>query len=321
MVEARNLMATRWEVLLPGSDRVKLQAAAEMALDEIERLEQQLSRFLHTSDVSQINSSPAGVAVRLEPRLFALIQMAASIHQATEGAFDITLGPLLNAWGFTGAGAGEVHHPAIREARACCGLHLVDLDPAEQTLTLLHDSVEIDLGAIGKGYAIDRAVEMLDEAAVASALIHAGTSTSFGLGGPAGESAWIVGIRDPASPEGESLATVDLHDTALSVSAPHGRRSSDGKRDYGHILDPRTGEPTEAALLAAAVHESATLTDAISTALLVLGEEGPALMEARFPDVGFLVALGGKSSTVLTGGPDSRRPLLLHEARRNGEAR
>lgn len=314
-------MATRWEILLPGSDRVRLQAAAEMALDEIERLEQQLSRFLHTSDISQINSSPAGVPVRLEPRLFALIQMAASIHRATEGAFDITLGPLLNAWGFTGADAGEVDDQAIEDARGRCGLHLVELDAAEHTLTPLRDSVEIDLGAIGKGYAIDRAVEMLDEAAVESALIHAGTSTSFGLGGPAGESAWKVGIRDPSSPEGESLATVDLQDTALSVSAPHGRMSSGGGRDYGHILDPRTGEPAEAALLAAAVHESATLTDAISTALLVLGEEGPALMEARFPDVGFLIAFGGKSSTLLTGGPDSRRPSLLHEARRTEEAR
>jgi FAD:protein FMN transferase len=281
---ARNAMATRFEIVLFGKDSNALRAAGEEALNEIERLEAQLSLYRPSSEIASINLRAAREAVRVEPSLFHLLQHAKQLSEETESAFDITIAPLMRAWGLMrqiGRGVpAEPRVPSRSElatARACVGMDLIELDPKNFTIRFARPGVMLDLGAIGKGYAIDQAVEILRESGVTRALIHGGTSTAYAIGGP-----WKIAIsaqdsssrRESAHSSEETLAVVSLKNTALSVSAVWGKSFRVGKKTYGHIIDPPTGKPVQRALLAAVILPSATETDAISTALLTVGIQG-----------------------------------------------
>ncbi len=269
---ALDAMATRFELVLRGDDAVRLRAAGEEALAEIRRLEAQLSFYRPESEVSRINARAARAPVRVEPRLFRLLECAARLHALTEGAFDPTVGPLMRAWGFTGGGGRVPGADALAEARRRTGMRHVRLDPAARTVAFERPGMSLDLGGIGKGYAIDEAVLVLKEAGVAHALVHGGTSTAYAFGRPREAEAWKVGIPAPGdAPDRALLAVAPLRDEALSVSAVWGKTFEAGGQAFGHVLDPRSGRPVEGALLAAVTTSSATDADALSTALLVLG--------------------------------------------------
>ena len=333
---ALSAMATRFEIVLHGDKPASLRAAAEEALEEIERLEAQLSLFRPSSEIAHLNARAAKEPVRVSPALFALLQRARKLSEEAAGAFDITIAPLVRCWGFRD-GTGHLPDPAALAAvRATVGMSLVQLDPGNLTVRFLRAGVLLDLGAIGKGYAVERAAEILREAGVTSALIHGGTSTVEAIGHPPDAETWKIAVATPlgapASPpaksalpvanfdavknpspesdvgrptilplpggegwgEGERasnetaplrfpaphssrenlLATVELKDEAMSVSGIHGKFFQAEGRTFGHILDPRTGEPANRAVLAVVVLPSATETDALSTALLTLGPEG-----------------------------------------------
>jgi FAD:protein FMN transferase len=311
VTEARNAMGTRFEVVLPAApedDPLHLLAAAEEVLDEIERLEAQLSRFRPTSELSGLNARAAFEAVRTEPRLFTLLCQALALSHATEGAFDPTVGPLLEAWGFS-SGRGSLPDPAlVAEARARTGAGLVELDEEASTVRFLREGMLLDLGAIGKGYALDRARKLLEDAGITRALVHAGTSTVLALGSRPEREGWRIAIRDPraSGEQPQLLGEVELRDRALSVSAPHGRSFTTEGREYGHVLDPRTGEPTRGVLLSAVSHPSATLTDALSTALLVLGAPAVTKLATYYTDADFLLLTDEEGVPNLrTSGPNS----------------
>jgi FAD:protein FMN transferase len=297
---ACHAMATRFELLLHGEDVVRLRAAGEEALAEIERIEAQMSFYRPTSELSRINARAASGPVRVEAGLFHLLVRAKLISEATGGAFDVTVGPLMRCWGFVG-GTGAMPEPgALEEARARVGMHLVELDEANLTVRYLRPGVQIDLGAIGKGYAMEQAVVILQELGIASALLHGGTSTVHALGQPPGGDRWKVAIDRPDAPGGEGepqpLAVVPLEDQALSVSAVWGKAFALDGRVYGHVLDPRVGRPVERAALAAVVGVSATETDALSTALLTLGVEEHACVTAGRGEMPVLVLEYGPDS-------------------------
>ncbi|MBI3910728.1 MAG: FAD:protein FMN transferase [Armatimonadetes bacterium] len=293
---ARHAMATRFELALWGADPYFLRAAGEEALAEIERLEAQLSLYRPDSELSGINARAGQEAVPVEPRLFALLKEAAALSAATGGAFDPTIAPLLRCWGLAGGNpggvgsGGRVPAPAeLEEALARVGMPYVSLVEADRTVRFTRAGMLLDLGAIGKGYAIDAAIALLREAGVDAALLHGGTSTVYGLGAPPGEAGWRVAIRHPLQPE-RRLGFVCLRDAALSVSAGHGKSFTRQGRTYGHVLDPRSGRPVEGCLLAAVAGPAAAATDALSTALLVLGEPGLSLVAAWGPGYRGLVA-------------------------------
>ncbi len=285
-------MATRFELVLDGDDPVRLRAAGEEAIEEIERLDKQLSRFRPDSDISWINAHAAKAPVKVEPGLFELLKRAQEIWQATGGAFDITIAPLMRAWGFTDGG-GKVPDPG-ELAKACeiTGMQHVTLDENDLTVSFDRPGIGIDLGAIGKGYAIEQAAGIVRANGVTCALLHGGTSTVYAIGSSLDHDDWSVALRAP-SPGGEG-ATHDLCNSALSVSAPHGRSFTVDGQTYGHMIDPRTGQPVmspsplagegrgEGAKLAAVWGPSPTDCDALSTALLVLGDEWLPAMRERF---------------------------------------
>jgi FAD:protein FMN transferase len=290
---ATRAMNTRFELVLWGRDKAYLTAVGEEALREIEALNQQLSFYRDDSDIRELNVAAAHRPIAVEPRLFRLLKRAKTLHSVTSGAFDITIGPLLQAWGFTGDGGRVPTDEELAAARERCGIDLVELDPEPQTVRYLREGVLIDLGAFGKGYAIERACNILREAELGGALLHGGTSTVQALGTQPDGQPWRIALQHPTDPE-QHLATVELQDQALSVSAGHGKTFTHDGREYGHVLDPRTGEPVQGALLAAVRTSSAADSDALSTALLVLGSKGLALIAAYDQRAAALVAVDGE---------------------------
>jgi len=274
-------MATRFELILAGDDPVRLRAAGEEALREIERIESLLSRYRPSSAIAAINAGAGGAPVRVDPRVVTLLRLCAGLSLATDGAFDVTVGPLLRAWGFVGGSGAPPDPEALARARCLVGMDRVELDAAASTVRLAQAGMELDLGAVGKGYAIDRAIVVLEEHGVPSALLHGGTSSVHVIGPPASGSRWRVAWRVPGRPDRPRALTPAQ--PALSVSAPHGKAFVLDGRLMGHVLDPRTGAPAGQALSACVVGPSSTVCDALSTALLVSGTGEPPWLAARFP--------------------------------------
>lgn len=270
---ARNAMATRFEMVLMGPDPIRLRAAGEEALAEVDRLEARLSLYRPTSEIARVNGQAARQPVRVSPQVFQLLEHARQLHLESGGAFDIAIAPLVRCWGFM-HNAGRVPDAAeLEQARQRSGMAHVTLDSKNSSVQFDREGVMIDLGAIGKGYAIDRAAETLREAGVERALLHGGTSTVYGIGAPPDQEGWRVAIAGNAE-ESRAVGSVLLHDSALSVSAFWARSFEAQGKKYGHVIDPRTGQPASNAVLAAVALPSATETDALSTALLVLGTAG-----------------------------------------------
>lgn len=242
-------MGTRFELVLPGLDEVAERAAGEAALEEVALWDARLSLFARDSLVAHVNREAGARAVRVDPQTFELLEVCARLHAESEGAFDAALGGAMAAAGFRGEEARE-------GARADVGFAAVELDRDAHTVRFTAPGVQLDLGGIAKGFALDRAGEVLREAGVTTALVHGGTSTALALGAPPGAAGWRVALdEDPAAPRAV------LCDRALAVSAQHGRRNADGA---GHVLGARLAR-------AAVQAPDATLADAWSTALLVLG--------------------------------------------------
>jgi thiamine biosynthesis lipoprotein len=277
VIVACHAMATRFEIVLHGDNPASLRAAGEEALRLVEQLEAELSLFRAGSEIARLNSRAAQEPVRVTPGVFALLQHAQKLNEETGGAFDITVAPLVRCWGFMG-GEGRMPLPEeVAEARAKVGMPLVQLNPGDYTVRFAREGVMLDLGAIGKGYAIERAAEVLREAGVTSALLHGGTSSVQAIGRPREEECWKIAIETP-SPAPDTpptlLATVLLRDESLSVSSVQEHSFRAGGRTFSHVIDPRTGDPATGTVLAAVVLPSATETDALSTALLTLGSAG-----------------------------------------------
>jgi FAD:protein FMN transferase len=235
--------------------------------------------------------------VRVDPRVLALLRRCADLCRLTDGAFDITVGPLLRAWGFVG-GTGRPPDPdALAHARDLVGIEQVELDAAACTVRLAQAGMELDLGAIGKGFAIDCAIAVLEEHGVPSGLLHGGTSSVhvIGRGSPAGP--WRVAWRVPGA--ADRLLPLTAAQPALSVSAPHGKAFVLGERLMGHVMDPRRGAPAGVAVSACAAGPSSAVCDALSTALLVSGAGEAGSVVERFPGYSGWVA-GGPAARGVT---------------------
>ncbi len=272
-------MATRFELVLHGDDETDLRAIGEEVFNEILALSEQLNFHCQDSEVSHINAYASLGPVTVEPGLFRLLQEAKLIHKLSDGAFDITIAPLMRCWGFAD-GLRLVPSPrSLAEAQKCVGMDWVHLDADKFTVQFERSGVQVDLGAVGKGYALEIADEILREAGVTSALIHGGTSSVCAIGSPLDGEFWNIAIEHPdtAVPDHERIvATAKLQDESFSVSAGWGKAFEENGVSYGHVMDPSLGQPVQNALLAAVALSGGTASDAWSTALLVAGATGAA---------------------------------------------
>ena len=281
---AHEAMGAVFEVFIGGQEHEYARQASAAAFEELDWLEGQLSRFRTTSDVSQVNALKAGRAVRVGLAAFECLEVAARVHADTGGAFDVTIGRLFDLWRPKDGSRPDPSDDEIARARARTGMHLLTLDETEHAVGVRADGVRVDLGGIGKGYAVDAMVTLLRDWSIETVLVHGGQSTVFGAGAPPGKDGWAVALKGP---KGETLGTVCLKDQALSGSgSPPGQR---------HIIDPRTGRLAEGNLGAWAVTSKATPADALSTAFLVMSATEVEQYGRRHPEVsGMLLAADGK---------------------------
>jgi thiamine biosynthesis lipoprotein len=238
-------MGSTYSVELYGHDRVEMEAAADAALDEARDLDDLLSNYKPESQWSEVNQHAAERPVKVSPELFGLLSACLEYSRESEGAFDISVGPLMKVWGFY-KGTGHLPHRAqVAAALTKVGYRHVHLDAATQTVRFDRAGVELDPGGIGKGYAVDRMVDVLRQRGVKIALVAGSVSSIYGMGAPPTEPrGWRVDIKDPAHPD-RTAATVFLKDMSLSTSGSYEKFFRAEGRIYAHIMDPRTGYPAQ----------------------------------------------------------------------------
>src|SRR6266545_7592848 len=214
---SRVSMACTYSIEAYGENAATLPALLESALDEVDRIDRLMSHYKPQSPLSRINHDAAAGPVAVAPELFDFIAECLRYSRDSDGAFDITVGPLMKTWGFFRGGGRLPSAPEVEDVRGRIGYAHVVLDMKDRTIRFDRAGVELDLGGIAKGYAVDRVVDLLRREHVAAALVSSGGSTVYGLGAPPGETAWSVEVQDPAD-AGRVALTVRLKDRALSVS-------------------------------------------------------------------------------------------------------
>ena len=292
----RRAMATDFQVFVNGKRHPRGPDAAMKALDQIEQIEAQLTVYREHSDLIRINRRAGREPVVVETRLFALLEHAQRLYGQTEGAFDITSGPLSKVWGFFRRKSRFPDPEALEQALSRVGGKWIELDPQQQTIRFLKPDLEINLNAMGKGYALDRCSEDLAEAGVRDYLMHGGKSSVLARGtrSEAAEpsAGWSVALRHPLRPQ-RRLAEIRIRDRAIGTSGSttqflhhHGQR-------YGHVLDPRTGWPAQGVLSATAIAPLAAEADALSTAFYVMGLEATREFCRQHPEISALLTCPG----------------------------
>jgi thiamine biosynthesis lipoprotein len=301
----RSAMACRFEVLLEEAGAAHTAAARE-ALDEADRLEAALSLFRETSALSAVNRTAATEPAEVDDELFALLSRCRDLHEETTGTFDITSTPLSRCWGFL---RREGRLPAPEEleaARAQVGMGAVVLDADARSVRFAKPGLELNLGSIGKGYALDRMAALLRARGVGHALLSAGGSSAVAVGGRG--PGWAIDIR-PRQAAGRRLARLHLRNGALATSGAGEQFFEVNGRRYGHVIDPRTGWPAASGLLSVSVVTAeGALSDALSTAFLVGGVDVARRYCASHPETLALVTPdNGARTPVVLGAYDGAR--------------
>jgi thiamine biosynthesis lipoprotein len=294
----RTAMACKFEVTLPMSEEAGVAIAAD-ALDEIDRLESQLTVFRDDSEVSLINQRAAFEPVVVEEALFDLLIKSQLLHRETEGAFDITSGPLTRCWGFLKREGRIPSAIEVVRARTNVGSDKFLLDAATRTIRYTQEGVEINLGSIGKGFALDQIAVSL-RSQMRSALLNAGASSMLAIGDGARGEGWIVGLRHPRS-KLKRLGVLHLTDCALATSGSEEQFFEHGGRRYGHIIDPRTGWPAKSVTSVSVVTDSAAFSDALATAFYVGGRELAERYCASHPEVMAVMLESSAAASIVIG--------------------
>jgi thiamine biosynthesis lipoprotein len=290
LVVGRDAMACRFEVVFNAGEVAADTALAVDALDVVDEIENAITVYRDTSELARINARAAAGWQPVGPDLLALLVLARDLHARTGGAFDMAAGSLVRTWGFLRRQGRTPMAEELARARESAGMRWVEIDEQESRIRFQRPGIELNPGAIGKGWALDRAIGRLRDAGVANVLVHGGASSVRAAGSQrgGGETAaaparrgWPVGVRHPLRP-GRRLATVMLADAALGTSGSGTQFFIDRGRKLGHILDPRSGLPAEA--------------DALSTALSVLGPEGLPVIAPAGGGVGAILVVPDAAS-------------------------
>ena len=270
-------MGTEFTVYLDASDEMQAHACFQQAFDEIDRIDHTCSRFRLDSEVSRLNHYASHGPVVTDPEVLEILATALDVSAKTNGAFDITVGKLTRAWGFDARQPSIPAEDTLAEAIRCTGWTHVELDKEWRTVRFLRPGIEIDLGAIAKGYAVDRAIEVLRAAGV-SALINAGAS-SIAATDEVMAREWTVAIDSPAESH-QTLCEVQLGIRALSTSGMKEQHFTHDGHIYSHVIEPpahyrgdNAGEdgPEKQMLQATVLAPTSILADALSTAMFLLG--------------------------------------------------
>jgi len=257
---AHEAMATTFEILIAEPDRHYAQQAAWAAFCQLDQLESELSRFVENSDIARINHLPAETPITVGPAAFECLSLAVRLFDETSGAFDITVKRLIDCWLNADKTIRRPLRKKIEQARCQTGMQHITLDDYHHSIKKHIAGLQIDLGGIGKGYALDKMAQLLKEWSIKSALLHGGASTALALRPAAKTRGWHLTISSP-SDRTQTLAHLSLHHTALSGS---------GVEKGPHIIDPRNAGPVGPNLAAWATAPNAAAADALSTAFMIM---------------------------------------------------
>ncbi len=279
---SQHLMGTEFEIkIFDGQfSQGQLLRISQGAFEVVQKLEEGLSSFKDTSLIAEANRLPVGEEITLDADAFYVLQKAQEISAESDGAFDVTVWPLKKLW----MAAKEKSEPptadAIHEALTRVGYRGLELDAGRKTLTIRSLGVQVDLGGVAKGYAIDQAARYLADQGVRSAMISGGGNMRF-IGSPAEPRGWRVGVDHPRLVDHRALVVELPEARAVSTSGDYEDFFIYRGRRYSHIFDPRTGQPADTRVASVTViAKDGTLADALSTAFFVLGpERGFALVE------------------------------------------
>ncbi len=262
-------MGTMFDILVYHASRAEAQRAVTEALEEILRLEAVMSHFREDSDLTRLNRSAGGEAVTVDPSLDDVIRESLAVSRRSGGRFDVTIAPLLRVWREAAARRSRPSPDEVAQARRCVGYQNIELEHPNR-IRLRSRCVEIDLGGIGKGYAVDRALAILRDAGIRHAMINAGGSSIVAMGAPPNRKGWPVLL-------GRSMLLLSGNSLSTSQQDPGGT--------YGDIIDPLRRAPAERRLTVSVVAPSATVADALSTTLVMLSVEEGRQLVAQFPGV------------------------------------
>jgi thiamine biosynthesis lipoprotein len=293
-------MACQFQLLFNMHQYPQSGATVGEAFELIDGLEDQMTVYRDHSEISQLNRTAFNGPVKVEQRLFGLLQSALNVHRETGGAFDITAGQLSKLWGFEQRSAEIPDDQAIQTTLQTVGSHHITLDDDAETVSFATEGLKINLGGIGKGFAIDRTAGLLRIEGINDFAIHGGQSSVLCAGNNVTQNSvpsadtqtgWPIGLSHPVLPE-IRLATFHLKDQALGTSGS-GRQGffHQGKR-LGHIIDPRTGWPTDRFLSTTVISPSAALSDALATAFFVMTLEEIESYCRTHQDVAAVITLG-----------------------------
>ncbi|ELP32815.1 FAD:protein FMN transferase [Rhodopirellula baltica] len=320
-------MACDFVVLVPDENqRVGNRSAADAVLrhlEAIEEIESSLTVYRGDSEIARVNALAYEKPVHLKPATFELLQKANALAERTQGAFDITAGPLVETWGFTKREGRKPKPDEIESARERVGWKRLILDVESRTARFAVEGMSLNMGAIGKGHAIDVLAASMRSDGMCDFLIHAGHSSVLAAGDqqPVATSdenevehdserpkGWLVGVSHPTRP-GKRLGGLWLRDEALSTSGS-GKQffHHQGKR-YGHVIDPRTGYPAGQWLSLTLTTTHAVDADALSTALFVMGKDEAKAYAAEHGIGLILVSAGKRQEEVVL---DKSGPLIWH---------
>ncbi|MCX5707529.1 MAG: FAD:protein FMN transferase [Candidatus Omnitrophica bacterium] len=271
--ETQVLMGTFVEVVSPDP------RAPEIVFSEIRRIEGMLSKYRPESEISQLNKNGQ---VKASPEMFYILEKSVGFWELSQGVFDVTVGPLMDLWGFTKKEFRQPSAEEIREALKIIGSNKIILNKQDYVVKFMLPGMKVDLGAIAKGFAVDCAVRKLKDSGISSCLINAGGQI-YGLGDKSGRP-WKVAIR---SPRGEGVeGYLEIKDQAVSTSGDYEQYFEKDKRRFSHIMNPHTGYPEDSKIISATVIADDGLTaDALSTSIVVMGKDKGLLLAKKFPGV------------------------------------
>lgn len=295
--EQRPAMGTTFEIWVYASSADEAAALFNDAFEEIERIEAIFSTYRASSELARINRLAATHPVTTDPEVFRFLQRGFAYSAATNGAFDLTVGALVHTWGFFRKHGTYPTAAAHDSALQQTGWEKVHLDTETRTVAFDRAGMVLDPGAMGKGYALDRVADMLRRQGAEAALLSSGQSTYYALGAPPHRPGWPIHVPVPYD-TAQKLSTVHVRDAGLSTSGQYEKFVVlDGQR-YGHIVDPRSGHPVADMLQTSVVAPTAEASDALSTALFVLGvSDGSAYIES----------LANTAALFVVGSPETAR--------------
>jgi len=292
------IMGTVFEIAAYDQTSQHASDALESAFQEIVRVDNLLSNYKTDSALSKLNRSAHFHAEKVPSDLYRVVEESVRFSRLSGGKFDISIAPLVDLWKAAIAGEGTPSLARQQAARDCVGYEKIELTPPDQ-ITFHSSCMQLDLGAIGKGYAVDRAAQVLHSSGIRNALINAGGSTILAIGSPPGQSAWLVHLRDPSHKVDPQVMLKDESVSTSEQTAP----SLLGDNSAGHIIDPDTGKPLRTGFAVSVMAQTGTVSDALSTTSLLLGPAKGKVLIHHMPGVSAIWISRDAQMEMVTGGP------------------